>query len=168
MGKVIAEITMSLDGFIAGPGINNKNPMGIKGQRLHEWIFNKSTDTDKAMIAEPMNRSGAVITGNHTYTTAIDDAWAGASPFDAPAFVICHVAPSKKVRGFLYVTSGIQETLALARQTAAEKNIWITGGANIIQQYLAAGLIEELHLHIAPILLMQGTRLFEGYRYKAG
>jgi dihydrofolate reductase len=161
MGKVIAEISMSLDGFIAGPHISSKEPMGTNGQRLHEWIFNKATDEDKAMMAEIMKSTGAVITGNHTYTTAIDEAWAGASPFDAPAFVICHAPPQKKVNGFIYVTGGIQEALELARQTAAEKNIWIMGGANIIQQYLKAGLIEELHLHIAPILIMQGTRLFE-------
>jgi dihydrofolate reductase len=163
MGKVIAEITMSLDGFIAGPGISSKDPIGRNGERLHEWIFNKATETDKAMIAELKKSIGAVITGNHTYGTAIDTdkAWAGTSPFDVPAFVVCHTAPAKKVEGFVYVTGGIVETLELARQTAGEKNVWIMGGANIIQQYLCARLIDELHLHIAPILLMQGTRLFE-------
>ena len=161
MGKVIAEITMSLDGFIAGPGISSKEPMGINGQRLHEWIFDKATEKDKAMIAGVMNSSGAVITGNHTYTTAIDEAWAGASPFDAPAFVVCHTAPVKKVDGFVYVTSGIFEALQLARQHAGEKNCWIMGGANIMQQYIKAGLIDELRLHVAPILLVSGTRLFE-------
>lgn len=161
MGKVIAEITMSLDGFIAGPGISSKAPMGANGQFLHEWIFHKATDKDKAMIADIVSNTGAVITGNHTYTTAIDEAWAGASPFEAPTFVVCHGAPEKKVQGFIYVTAGIPEALQLAKQTAGEKNVWIMGGANIIQQYLAAGLIDELHLHIAPILLKQGTRLFE-------
>jgi len=161
MGKVIAEITMSLDGFIAGPGISRKDPMGINGQRLHEWIFDKATEKDKAMISGIINSSGAVITGNHTYTTAIDEAWAGASPFDAPAFVICHTAPAKRIEGFVYVTSGIVEALALARRQAGEKNCWIMGGANIIQQYIKAGLIDELHLHVAPILLAGGTRLFE-------
>ena len=161
MGKVIAEITMSLDGFIAGPGISNKEPMGINGQRLHEWIFSKATDKDKAMMADTMNNTGAVITGNHTYTTAIDGAWAGASPFDAPAFVVCHTAPAKKREAFIYVTTGIMDALQLARQTAGEKNTWIMGGAHIIQQYLQAGSIDEFHLHIAPILLKEGTRLFE-------
>jgi dihydrofolate reductase len=161
MGKVIAEITMSLDGFIAGPGISSKEPMGTNGQRLHEWIFNKATDTDKAMIAEIMNSAGAVITGNHTYSTAIDEAWAGASPFDAPAFVLCHTIPPKKIKGFTYVTGGILEALNLSRKIAGEKDKWIMGGANVIQQYINAGLIDELRLHIAPILLMKGTRLFD-------
>ena len=113
------------------------------------------------MITDIMNSTGAVITGNHTYTTAIDDAWAGASPFDAPAFVVCHSAPAKKITGFVYVTEGFAATLQLAKQTAGEKNVWIMGGANIIQQYLDAGALDELHLHIAPLLLKQGTRLFE-------
>ena len=121
MGKVIAEITMSLDGFIAGPGISSKEPMGTNGQRLHEWIFNKATDKDKEMMAELMNNTGAVITGNHTYTTAIDEAWAGASPFDAPAFVICHTPPVKN-RWIYICYNGIHEALELARQTAGEKN----------------------------------------------
>lgn len=161
MGKVIAEITMSLDGFIAGPCISKKQPMGINGQLLHQWIFGLATDKDKAMMRDTRNNTGAVITGNHTYTTAIDEAWEGVSPFEAPAFVICHRPPVKKVKGFTYVTGGTVEALQLARQSAGEKNCWIMGGANIIQQCLQAGLIDEFHLHIAPILLKQGTRLFE-------
>jgi dihydrofolate reductase len=100
MGKVIAEITMSVDGFIAGPGISSKDPMGRNGERLHEWIFNKATEADKAMIADLKNNTGAVITGNHTYTTAIDEGWAGTSPFVVPAFVVCHTAPAKKLKAF--------------------------------------------------------------------
>lgn len=160
MGKVIAEITMSLDGFVAGPGINNQQPLGRNGDMLHEWIFGKATEADKAIIDEAMKNSGAVILGNRTYSTALD-AWAGASPFSAPAFVLCHTKPSKQVAGFSYVTNGIDEALAQAQQVAATKNIWIMGGASVIQQYLQAGKIDELHLHIAPILLKQGTRLFE-------
>ena len=161
MGKVIAEITMSLDGFIAGPGISSKEPMGTNGQRLHEWIFGKATDTDKALLAEVMNSYGAVITGNHTYSTAIDNAWEGVSPFTVHAFVLCQNVPPKKVRGFSYVTNGIDEALNLSRKTAGEKDVWVMGGAGVIQQYINAGLIDELRLHIAPLLLMKGTRLFE-------
>ena len=128
---------------------------------LHEWIFNKATETDKQWVDDLVKSSGAVITGNHTYTIAIDDAWKGISPFDAPAFVLCHRVPAKKVDGFTYVTGGIHEALKLAKETAAEKNVWIMGGANTIQQYLKAKLVDELRIHIAPVLLMQGTRLFD-------
>jgi dihydrofolate reductase len=161
MGKVIAEMTMSLDGYIAGPGISSKQPMGTNGQKLHEWIFNKAIAADRQWVDDLRKSSGAVITGNHTYTTAIDDAWEGISPFDAPAFVLCHSVPQNQVDEFTYVTAGIHEALKLAKETAAEKNVWVMGGANTIQQYLKAKLVDELRIHIAPVLLMQGTRLFD-------
>ena len=161
MGKTFAEITMSLDGFIAGPGISNRQPMGANGDKLHEWLFAKATNADKQWMDELLKTTGAVITGNYTYATAIDEAWGGSSPFIVPAFVLCHVAPSNPVEGFTYITGGINEALDLAKKTAGEKNVWIMGGANIIQQYIKAGLVDELRIHIAPVLLMQGTRLFD-------
>lgn len=161
MGKIIAEITMSLDGYIAGPGISNKQPMGEGGDKLHEWIFGKATAADKLWLDELVQTTGAVITGNHTYTTAIDEAWSGASPFTVAAFVLCHEVPSKQVSGFAYITGGIHKALKLAKETAGKKNVWIMGGANIIQQYLRASLVDELRLHIAPVLLAEGTRLFD-------
>ena len=136
MGKIFAEITMSLDGFIAGPGVSNQQPMGANGDKLHEWIFGKATDADKRWMDELLQTTGAVITGNHTYITAIDEAWGGGSPFIVPAFVLCHVVPSKQVAGFSYITGGIREALKQAKETAGEKNIWIMGGASIIQQYI--------------------------------
>jgi dihydrofolate reductase len=161
MGKVFAEITMSLDGFIAGPGISNEQPMGVNGEKLHEWIFGKATEADKQWMDELVKTSGAVITGNHTYRIAIDGPWRGVTPFPAPAIVVCHAVPSKTVKGFEYITGGIHEALDRATAVAKEKNIWIMGGAAVIQQYIKAGLVDELRLHIAPILLMQGTRLFD-------
>jgi dihydrofolate reductase len=161
MGKVFAEITMSLDGFVAGPGISNEQPMGVNGSKLHEWIFDKATNADKQWLDELVKTSGAVIAGHHTYRTAIDDAWGGVSPFSVPAFVLCHAAPSKMVKSFEYITGGIHEAVNKAKETAKEKNIWIMGGANVIQQYIKAGLMDELRLHIAPLLLMQGTKLLD-------
>ena len=161
MGKVFAEITMSVDGFIAGPGISSEQPMGINGPKLHEWLFAKATDADKQWLDELVKTSGAVITGNHTYRTAIEDAWGGESPFIVPAFVLCHTAPAKTIKGFEYVTGGMHEALKKAKEAAKEKNIWVMGGANVIQQYIKAGLVDELRLHIAPVLLVQGTRLFD-------
>ena len=92
---------------------------------------------------------------------AIDDAWKGISPFDAPAFVVCHNVPKKQVDGFTYVTAGTHEALNLAKETAGERHVWIMGGANTIQQYVKAKLVDELRIHIAPVLLMQGTKLFD-------
>ncbi len=160
MGKVIAEITMSLDGFIAGPGISKELPMGENGPLLHEWIFDKATDADREWLEELTTNAGAVICGHRTYETAIDDAWEGTSPFAVPTFVICHIAPAQKVEEFIYVTTGIEDALQQARHTAGNKNVWIMGGASIIQQYLKVNLVDELRLHIAPVLLGSGTRLF--------
>jgi dihydrofolate reductase len=161
MGKIIAGITMSLDGFIAGPHISNAQPLGANGEKLHEWVFGKATEADKKIVDEGIRAAGAVIAGNHTYRTAIDGGWGGVTPFEAPAFILCHAVPSRQVKGFEYITGGIHAALDRAKETAKEKNIWIMGGANVIQQYIKAGLADELRLHIAPILLMQGTRLFE-------
>jgi len=161
MGKVIAEITMSLDGFIAGPAISDLQPLGVNGDKLHEWLFGKATPTDKAILEEINISTGAVILGHRTYSTALDGGWAGSSPFSSPAFVLCHTTPSRKVKGFEYITGGIHDALQKAKQAAGDKNSWVMGGANVIQQYVKTGMIEEFRLHIAPVLLMQGTRLFD-------
>ncbi|HEV7782915.1 MAG TPA: dihydrofolate reductase family protein [Chitinophagaceae bacterium] len=161
MGKVFAEITMSLDGFIAGPGISDKQPMGASGEKLHEWMFDKTTEADKQWLDELVKTSGAVIIGHHTYRTAINDAWGGVTPFNAPAFVVCHEVPSQTLKGFDHITGGIHKALDRATAVAKEKNIWIMGGAGVIQQYIRARLVDELRLHIAPLLLQQGTRLFD-------
>jgi dihydrofolate reductase len=161
MSTVFAEITMSLDGYVAGEGITIQQPMGYGGIRLHEWILGKKTLADKKLVEEYMNESGAFIVGNRTYATAIPDAWGNQSPFPCPAFVVCHQKPSRSIEGFIYCTGPIEETLTEARRIANSKKVCIMGGASIIQQYLQAGLVEELNIHIAPLLLCQGVRLFD-------
>ncbi len=161
MGKLILNITTSLDGFIAGPDISEEQPMGLNGPKLHDWMFSHKTEADAALLNELIAATGAVILGHHTYATAIGDAWAGVSPFHAPAFVLCDTHPQQTAEGFIYVKEGIETALEKARSTAGDKDIWLMGGANVIQQYIKAGLVEEIHLHIAPLLLADGTRLFE-------
>lgn len=161
MQKIIVNITMSLDGFIAGPGITEENPMGVNGQRLHDWLFAAKTPVDTAILDELMNSSGAVILGNVTYSTAINGAWEGVTPFKMPAFVLCSEKPNSLVTGFVYITKGIHDALDKAKAVANGKNIWIMGGAYTARQFIKAGLVDELHIHIAPILLNAGTRLFE-------
>ncbi len=161
MNKVVSNITMSLDGFIAGAGISKAEPMGKNGIRLHDWIFKSKTDLDAELLNEVMESSGAVIVGSRTYHTAIADAWEGVSPFNVPAFVVCHQVPAAAVDGFTYITDGIESALEQAKTAAGEKNTWVMGGADIIQQYLNAKLLDSLHIHIAPVLLTNGTRLFD-------
>jgi len=168
MSKNILSITMSLDGFIAGPNISKEFPLGENGLLLHQWIFDDSTDTDKKIITDLLDNTGAVIVGGSTYNTAIEDAWEIKSPFDAPAFVLTSKEPVMRVSGFEFIHNGIEDALLNAKAAAKEKNVWIMGGANIAQQYLLADLVDELQIHIAPILLGKGTLLFssEGFQKK--
>jgi dihydrofolate reductase len=159
MGKVVLEITMSLDGFIAGPNINPKQPMGKGGLRLHDWLFKAKTDLDAKVIDEIEETSGAVIVGRRTYDVAKDDAWGGVSPFKVPAFVLSKDVP-EDAKGFTFVTDGIESAIKQAKAVAGDKNVWVMGGANIAQQFIRAGLLDELQIHIAPVLFGQGTRLF--------
>lgn len=162
MTKLVVDITISLDGFIAGTDISITQSMGKNGELLHHWIFQNKTELDTKILSELVETTGAVILGNHMYATAIDIAWQGVTPFSSPAIVICHKAPAKKVEGFIYITTGLNDALEHARKLADDKNIWIIGGANVIQQFFKTGLVDILHLHIASVLLHQGTRLFDG------
>ncbi|SHG66149.1 Dihydrofolate reductase [Chryseolinea serpens] len=160
-GKLILDIAMSLDGYMAGPNISATHPLGEDGPRLHRWMFEEKTEIDNAVVAEMVDTAGAVLVGGRTYFTAIDDAWGGRTPFVVPAFVLTHRSPQIPVKGFTFVHDGIESALAQAKTAAGEKAVWLMGGADIIQQYLSAGLVDEMQIHITHILLGGGTRLFD-------
>ena len=160
MGKIFLSITMSLDGFTAGENITQENPMGENGQLLHRWLFANKKKEDQEVAIDMFKNCGAVILGSRTYITAIDGVWESQSPFPVPALVLS----SKKIdvaNGFAIVSEGIETALSRAKSIAKEKDILVMGGANVAQQFLAADLLDEIHIHIAPILLGIGTRLFE-------
>jgi dihydrofolate reductase len=160
MGKVFLSITMSLDGFTAGQMITQENPMGLNGQLLHKWLFANKQKEDEEVASDMFKNCGAVILGSRTYATAIDGVWESQSPFPVPALVLS----SKRMnvtKGFKVVNDGIQAALSQAKSIAKEKDILVMGGASVAQQFLEADLLDELHIHIAPILLGSGTRLFE-------
>lgn len=163
MGQVIVDISTSLDGFITGTNVSSEHPLGEGGERLHDWFFSAKTPADEAIMGEVAASSGAVILGRNMYDTAIDTGWGGVSPFEVPAFVLTsRPAPEKVVEGFTFVTkASIEDVLAQAQTVAGDKHVWVIGGANVIQQYLKAGLVDELRLHIPPVLFGSGTRLFE-------
>lgn len=161
MQKTILDITMSLDGFIAGTNVSEELPLGKNGPRLHDWLFDAKTDRDAEIIKEVVSMTGAVIVGGHTYLTAINGAWGGATPFEVPAFVLVESVPDDPKDGFTFVTDGVESALAQARLAGGDKNVWVMGGANIAQQYIKTGLLDELHIRIAPLLLCEGIRLFE-------
>lgn len=161
MSKIIFDISMSLDGFIAGPNLSPQLPMGEGGEQLHDWLFAKKTGIDTEVINELIETSGAVIVGGRTYNLGIDSGWEGCSPFKVPAFVLTRHVPEKLIEGFTFVTSGIENAIIQAKAAAGDKNIWIMGGATIAQQYVKAGIPDEIHIHLIPVLLGSGTRLFD-------
>lgn len=162
MGNVILHVTMSLDGFMAGPNISTTQPMGEGGLRLHEWVFNTSTsDIDAQVVKELFATTGAVVLGRRTFDVGIE-VWQD-TPFPVPCFVLTHNPRQPLVMAsgaFTFVDRGLNAALEQARAAAGDKQINLMG-ADIAQQFLQAGLLDEIHLQIAPVLMGRGRRLFE-------
>lgn len=151
---------MSLDGFAAGKNISLQHPMGVNGQLLHRWLFADRQKEDEEIAVDMFKNCGAVILGSRTYRTAINGVWQNQTPFPVPALILSStkIEPAK---GFTIISDGIYTALAEAKSIAKEKDILVMGGANVAQQFLEADLLDETHIHIAPIFLGAGTRLFE-------
>jgi len=166
MGKVVSDISMSLDGFITGPNVRIGNGMGDDGDRLHDWMFDAKTETDAKIVAEKNALTGAVIMGKRMFDVGFEP-WGDPPPFKMPVFVVTHEKrdPLSMQGGTTYnfVTDGISAALDLAHAAAGDKNVGVWGGANIIRQYLKAGLLDEMYIQLIPILLGDGIRLFEGF-----
>ena len=164
MGKVTSEISMSLDGFITGPNVSVGNGMGDDGDRLHDWRFDAKTEADAAIVDEIYASTGAVVFGKRMFDVGFEP-WGDPPPFRMPVFVVTHEEreplPMQGGTTYTFVTDGIEAALELARAAAGDKNVGIWGGANIIRQYLKAGLLDEMQIHLIPILLGDGVRLFE-------
>jgi dihydrofolate reductase len=174
-GQVTFDITMSLDGFVAGPNDSLEQPLGEGGEKLHEWVYDLSswrephgleggeTNRDSEVLDEAMRKAGAIVLGKRMFHLA--KGWGDNPPFHVPVFVLTHETrePLVKEGGttFTFVTDGVETALEQARAAAGGKDVSIAGGANTIQQYLSAGLVDEFQIHIAPMLLGDGTRLFD-------
>lgn len=162
MGKVIVSFTMSLDGFIAGPNISPEDAMGEGGERLHEWLFDGSSEVDRDMAREMPANIGAVILGKRTFDLGLPH-WEDTPYPAAPSFVLTHEkrGPLKmKSAAFAFVNDGVESAVQQAKAAASEKDI-VVMGANVAQQLLQAKLADEIVLQIAPVLLGRGTRLFD-------
>jgi dihydrofolate reductase len=185
MARFFLEITMSLDGFVAGPHATLEEPLGKGGEQLHEWVYSLAswrephgleggeTGPDDDLMRRIIARPGAVVMGRRMFSGgegpwASDpnaDAWWGDDPpFHMPVFVLTHHErdPVVKQGGttFHFITDGIESALGQARAAAGDKDVQLSGGAAVAQQYLAAGLLDELNIHVAPVLLGGGTSLF--------
>jgi dihydrofolate reductase len=184
VGSVKCQISVSLDGFAAGPQQSFENPLGIGGMGLHEWVFATRSwraqhgqgggedGLDSDVIARATEGIGAVIMGRRMFGGGEgpwDPAWRGwwgdEPPFRVPVFVLTHHQrePLEMEGGttFTFVTDGIAPALEQAQAAAGDRDVAISGGASAVQQFLAAGLMDELQLHIVPLLLGAGTRLLE-------
>jgi dihydrofolate reductase len=187
MSRLRFRISMSLDGFIAGPDQSVDDPLGIGGERLHEWVFplaawraphgleGGETNDSTPVVEEELANIGATIMGRnmfggHPGPWKEDDPWNGwwgaNPPFHHPVFVLTHHArePLELEGGttFTFVTDGMETALQQARRAAGGKDVALAGGAKAARQYLAAGLVDEMDIHLVPTLLGGGERLFEG------
>jgi dihydrofolate reductase len=171
MSKVTCDIGMSVDGFVAGPNQRKDEPLGDGGESLHRWMF-EEPDAHAAEI-KAITAAGAFIMGRNMFASgrgAWDLEWKGwwgdEPPYHAPVFVLTHhprePLPMEGGTTFTFITDGIESALAQAREAAGDADVSIAGGAATVNQYLAAGSIDELRLHIAPLVLGAGERLFEG------
>jgi dihydrofolate reductase len=164
MSKVTSDISMSLDGFITDPRASAGTPLeGNDPGRLSDWQFDAKTDADAEMVAERYASTGAVLIGKRMFDVGVEP-WGDPPPFGMPVFVLTHEArePQPMQGGTTYnFVTGIEAALEQARAAADDKNVGIWGGANIIRQYLKAGLLDEMLISLIPILLGNGIRLFE-------
>jgi dihydrofolate reductase len=164
VGTVVFDMSMSLDGFIAGPKDDDKPDRELEAlDRLHDWMFPPKADFQE-IERERFKNIGAVVMGRRMFDLG-EEPWGDDPPFHLPVFVLTHNAKEPLVKKggttYFFVTDGLEGALAQARKAARDKNVIVMGGANIIQQFLMAGLLDEMHLHIVSILLGEGIRLFE-------
>jgi dihydrofolate reductase len=164
MQKVICEISMSLDGFITDPIASVGTPLeGHDPGRLHDWMFDAKTDTDAAIRDELYASTGVVLMGKRMFEVGFEP-WGDPPPFGMPVFIVTHeereALPMQGGTTYNFVTGGIETALERAL-AAGDKNVGIWGGADIIRQYLKAGLLDELQIHLVPVLLGGGIPLFE-------
>jgi dihydrofolate reductase len=186
MAQVFVDITMSLDGFVAGPDATLEQPLGKGGDRLHEWLVGLASwrerhglsagerTHDDELVEAALESTGAVVMGRKMFSGGEGpweqdpraNGWWGDEdpPFRMPVFVLTYHARAPRVAGtttFTFVSDGIEAAVSRAREAANGKNVNVAGGAATVQQALRAGLVDELRLHVAPVVLGDGVRLFE-------
>jgi dihydrofolate reductase len=185
MSKVRVHISISADGYVAGPNQSQKEPLGEGGEDLHNWMLELKAwreehgseggevNENTAIFEEAFGNVGAEIMGRGKFGPPEggpwDESWIGwwgeDPPFHKPVFVLTHHEREPLTltdTTFTFVTEGIEAALEQAREAAGDKDVYIGGGADVINQYLAAGLVDELEIHISPLILGGGARLFDG------
>lgn len=163
MSRIIVDVSVSLDGFMAGPNVSTAHPMGERGDQLHQWLFGAGPNaTDSEIVKKLFAEIGAVVMGRRTLDIGFDE-WDQQTPFPAPTFVVTHRAkdPLPTSTGtFTFVTDGAAAAVEQARAAAGGKNVAVMGG-ELTQELIRLGLIDKLHIHMIPLLLGDGLRLFD-------
>ena len=171
MTRVIADITMSLDGFVTGPDAGPERGLGRGGEPLHAWAVGSADEIDRQVLETATARSGAVVMGRNLFDVIDgpqgwnDEMGYGADLAATPAFfVVTHHAPESVRLGldFTFVTDGLSAAITQARAAAGGKDVVVMGGGDVVRQCIDIGLADELHLHLSPIILGAGTPLFKG------
>ncbi len=174
---VTADLAITLDGYVAGPNVTLDNPGGDGGEPIFDWIHTLASwrerqgmtggdeNRDSELMREWFDATGAVVMGRMMYDTG-EEFWGDNPPFRTPVFVLTDRPRPTLVKeggtSFTFVTDGIHSALEQAKAAAGDRNVDIGGGAHTVRQYLAADLLDELQLHVVPVLLGDGLRLFEG------
>ena len=171
MSDVTCDLAVSVDGFVAGPRQSLDNPIGVGGMRLHEWHFDPQGE-DRRIVDEWQSGVGAYLMGRNMFGPGRGEWdldwtgwWGEEPPYGVPVFVLTHHPRASVEAGattFHFVTDGVEAAVARARDAAGNGNVAVAGGASTVNQCLAAGLVDQLHLHVVPITLGEGVRLFDG------
>ena len=172
MPKVMAGITTSVDGYITGPDDGPGKGLGEGGERLHYWVFGgpwsyeeeprgEATGEDAAYLEAAMSRVGAVVAGRSTYEAARH--WGDKNPWGIPLFIVTHRPEEAPEDGEFAFVAGVEEAVERAREAAGDKDVHVMGGADVIRQALQAGLVDELSMIVAPVIMGSGKRLFDGF-----
>jgi dihydrofolate reductase len=172
MTKVLAGITTSVDGYVAGPNDGPGKGLGEGGERLHYWVFGgpwtydaepsgEATGEDAEWLSEAVSRIGAVVAGRQTYEAS--DRWGGQNPWGLPFFIVTHRPEEEPEGGAFTFVSGVEEAVEQAREAAGDKDVHLMGGADVLRQALEAGIVDELTIIVAPVVLGGGKGLFEGF-----
>ncbi len=171
MNKVVASITTSVDGYVTGPGDGPGQGLGSGGERLHYWVFvgpwtyesdrGEPAGEDRVWLEEMSGSNGAVIAGRGTYEAA--GHWGGTNPFGVPLFVVTHRFDDRPSDGQFVLVGDLEDALEQAGAVAGAKSVHIMGGASLLRQAFAAGVVDEFTLIVAPVVLGGGKRLFEGF-----
>ena len=172
MPRIVAAVTMSVDGYITGPNDGPDKGLGEGGERLHYWVFGgpwtyesepkgEAEGADAAYLDEMRARGGAIVVGRSMYEAA--EHWGDKNPFDMPVFVVTHRPEEDPGTGEFTFVGGFAEAIDRAREAAGEKDVSIGGGADVIRQGLDAGIVDELHIIVAPVILGGGKPLFEDF-----